>query len=329
MSKVRIAFKFGRQAFVGCVLIYISSPVFADSGNLIDREFASAASFYKDSNNVELDDWSLAYDYNVNKNTRVGVEAHRYYATAGTNRDKYDGNEITANIKQKYNDFIETEASVGAVFMDNRRTDKRKNHVKYKAKITLKPTTDSSVSLEHSNDLLFKEAIINDDDNNLLSGKTTKVSGSWRVSKRFIAEGSSQRRKLSDGNVSKHKRAALLYGISPGVPWVWAGVEAQSLSYDQRKANYWSPSDYKAYALIANGNFPVSKKLSMNMSASVNRTKEKGQSWASGYSAGVGADFAVNENSHVKADALYLKSSRDGVDWDSSRVGVSYTHSHF
>lgn len=321
----------GRKASTlsGFVLIGISSPLFAYSGNSIDRVFESTASFYEDSNDVKLNDWSVSYGYDLGKNTKAKVSAHHHYITAGSDRDKYDGNEIIAEIKQKHNDFIETELSVGAVYLDNRRTDKRKNYTKYKAKIVAKPIKNTAITLEHGDDLLFREAIIEDDDNHLLSGKTTKISGSWRVSKRVIAEGSLQHRKLSDGNSSKQNRTALLYGISPDVPWVWAGVEAQSLSYDERKNNYWSPTDYKSYALIANGNFPVNKKLSVNVAGSVNRTKEKDQKWASGYSVGVGADFTLNENSHIKADATYLKSTRDGVDWDGRRVGVDFSYSHF
>ncbi len=327
IEKGKIIIKLGQHALTGTVLLGISIPAFAAPQNSIDGVFEAAATSYEDSNDIKFEDESVSYTH-INKNTRAKVSAHHYYIVDGSERDKYDGNEITAGLTQKYN-HIETEVSVGAVYLDNHRTDKRKNHVKYKARVSAKPTGNATVSLEHSDDFLFKEAIITDDENQLLSGKTTKLSASWRVSRRVIAEGSVQRRKLSDGNASRHKRAALLYGISPDVPWVWAGAEVQSLSYDEKKNNYWSPTDYKSYALIANGNFPVSKKLSVNVSGSVNRTKEAGQTWASGYTAGVGADFSLNQNSHVKADAMYLKSTRDGVDWDGKRVGVSFAYSHY
>lgn len=317
------------STFTGFLLIGLSSPLFAYSGDSIDKVFESTASFYEDSNGVKRDEWSVSYGSDLGESTKAKVTAHHHYVTAGSDRDKYDGNEVVAEIKQKYNDFIEAELSVGAVYLDNRRTDKRKNYTKYKAKIITKPIKNTTISLEHSDDLLFREVIIEDDNNHLLSGKTTKVSGLWRVSRKIIAEGSMQRRKLSDGNASKQNRATLLYGISPDVPWVWAGVEAQSLSYDEKKNSYWSPTDYKSYALVANGNFPVNKKLNVNVTGSVNRTKEEGKKWASGYSAGVGADFTLSENSHVKADAIYLKSTRDGVDWDSRRVGATFVYSHF
>ncbi len=329
MGKIEKIIKLGQYSLAGSVLIGILTPAFSYPKNSIDGVFEAAASSYEDSNDIKLDEQSVSYAYGVNKNTKVKVSAHHHYIVDGSEKAKYDGNEITAGFTQKYNNYIETDVSVGAVYLDNHRTDKRKNYFKYNAKIIAKPVKDAAISLEHSDDFLFKEAIITDDKNQLLSGKTTKLSGSWRVSKRVIVEGSVQHRKFSDGNVSRHKRAALLYGISPDVPWIWAGAEVQSLSYDEKKNNYWSPTGYKAYALIANGNFPVSKKLNVNVSGSVNRTKEANQNWALGYTAGVGADFTLNDNSHVKADAMYLKSSRDGVDWSGKRVGVSFAYSHY
>ena len=320
-------------AFAGCLLVGISSPVIAQSGNSIDKIFETAAgssvSSYTDSNGVELDDWSLNYEYDSKNNFKAEVSAHHHYVTAGTNRDKYDGNEITAKFGKKLNDSIEAEINVGAIYLDNRRTDNRTNHTKYKAKIMTKPIANSTISLEHGDDLLFREAIIEDDSNRLLSGKTTKLSGTWRVAKRYIAEASTQHRKLSDGNASNHHRAAVLYGISPDIPWIWAGVEAQSLSYDQRKTNYWSPTEYEAYALVANGNFKVTKNLSVNVNGNINRTKEENHEWASGYSAGVGVDYTLSENTRIKADAIYLKSKREKVDWDSSRIGASFEVSHY
>lgn len=329
MNAVKNKFNFSNQTFAGFLLISTSTPIFAQPSNSIDKIFEAAASSYTDSNGVELENWSVNYGYKLENDFQAKVSAHHHYATAETGRDKYDGNEITAQLKKKFNQSIDTEVNVGAIYLDNHRTKKRKHYTEYKAKIVTKPTKSTTASLEYSDNLLFREAIIEDDNNHLLSGKTTKLSGTWRAAKRVIAEASTQRRKLSDGNKSKHNRVAVLYGISPDTPWVWAGVEAQTLSYDKEKTNYWSPTDYKSYALIANGNFKTTENLSLNVNGSINRTKEVNRKWASGYSIGVGADLKLNESSHIKADAVYLKSSRDGIDWDSRRIGATFEVSHY
>lgn len=332
---VKNLFKLSSQTFIA-VLVGISTPLVAQPAqpsNSIDKIFETVAgssiSSYTDSNGIELDDWSLSHEYDAKDNFKSKISAHHYYVTAGTNRDKYDGNEITAKFGKKLGNSIEAEVNVGAIYLDNHRTDKRTNHTSYKAKIMTKPSANSTISVEYADELLFREAIIEDDNGRLLSGKTTKLAGTWRVAKRFITEASTQHRKLSDGNASNHHRAAVLYGISPDTPWIWAGVEAQSLSYDQAKTNYWSPTEYKAYALIANANYKVSNNLSVNANGNINRTKEENHDWASGYSAGVGADYALSENAHIKTDAIYLQSTRENVDWDSHRIGASLEVSHY
>jgi len=332
MDAKKDSFSYSSKKLAGCIIIGISSPLIAQSGNTIDGVFEAAgvsATSYSDSNDVELEDWSLNYSYTLKNNLKTKVSAHHHYVTAGKARDNYDGNELKVEIRKKNTDQIETELTVGAIYLDNQRTNKRTNHVKYKAKITAKPTAKTTYKLEYGNDLLFREALIEADNNQLLSGKTAKLSGTWRLAKRFITEASTQHRKLSDGNTSNQHRVAVLYGISPDTPWVWAGVEAQSLSYDKAKTNYWSPKKYEAYALIANGNFPIKKNINVSLNGNINQTKEENHEWASGFSAGIGADFTLSENAHIKADAVYLKSTRDNIDWDSTRIGASIYISHY
>jgi hypothetical protein len=320
------------KALLSCLIIGVATPISAQADTVDDiiNSFTAQASVYSDSGGIRIEDKSLQYQRRYkSKKTDWKLEAHDYNFKGETGSDSYQGADIVTTISKEFNDYITTELSVGAVYLKNKRTDEKKNFTKYKGKVTLKPNSKLAINIEHDKDLLFKQAIIEDDHNKLVSGKTSRVSASWRAAERIIAEGSSQYRKLSDGNQSKHHRAALLYGISTDTPWVWAGVEAQSLSYDETKSNYWSPTEYKAYALIANGNFAVNKKLNLNVSGSLNRTKEDKFDWATGGAVSVGADYALTKNTKLKAHATYLESTRDNVKWDGSRVGVSFVVSNF
>ena len=333
MKTIDNTFRPSNKALFSCLMIGVAAPITAqaDSIDEIINDFTAQASVYSDSGGIRIEDKSVQYQrrYKNNKGVNWKLETHGYDLRGETGSDTYQGADVVAAISKEFNHYINTELSVGAVYLENQRSRDKTHFNKYKGKVTLKPNSKVSVSLEHGEDLLFKEAIIEDDNKKLVSGKTTRVVGSWRAAKRVIVEGSSQYRKLSDGNRSKQHRAALLYGISTDTPWVWVGVEAQSLAYDKTKANYWSPEEYEAYALIANGNFKVNDKLSLNVNGSINRTKEKGFDWASGRSVTIGADYAVTENVHIKPYASYLESTRENIGWDGNRVGVQFVVSNF
>lgn len=333
MDAINNTFIPSNKALVSCLMIGVAAPITAQADSVDDiiNDFTAQASVYSDSGGIRIEDRSVQYQRHYKNKNKPNwkLEAHDYDVSGETGKDTHHGADIVGTITKEFNDYITTELSVGAVYMENQRTRSYSQRGKYKGKVTLKPNNKVSLSLEHGEDLLFKEAIIEDDNNKLVSGKTTRIAGSWRAAERIIAEGSSQYRELSDGNRSKQHRGALLYGISTGTPWVWVGVEAQSLSYDETKSNYWSPQDYEAYALIASGNFKVNDKLSVNVNGSVNRTKEDGFDWASGRSVTVGADYALSKNIHIKPYASYLESNRENVGWDGSRVGVSFVVSDF
>jgi hypothetical protein len=315
-------------------MIGIAAPISAQADSIDDiiGDFTAQASSYTDSTGIRIEERSVTYQrqYKDKKNRADWkLEAHDYDANGETGQDTYHGSDVIGTITKEFNDYITGELSVGAVYLENQRTRDYTQHTKFKGKVTIKPTSKVTIVTEYTDDLLFKEAIIEDDNKKLVSGETTRISGSWRAAERVIAEGSSQYRELSDGNRSKHHRGALLYGISTGTPWVWAGIEAQSATYDEKKSNYWSPEDYEAYALIITGNYSVNQRLSVNGNASINRTHEDDFDWATGGSVTVGADYALTENTRIKAHASYLESTRDSTKWDGSKVGVSFVVSNF
>lgn len=331
MDKINNTFRPSNNALISCLLIGAVAPVTSYANNIDDiiSDFSAGASVYSDKNGISIKDWQLGYENGRKSGTKWKIESHYHDVENEGDKDTYHGEQILGTITQEFNEYIQAELSVGAVYMENQRTHNDKNFTKYKAKVTTKPTKNLTISAEHGEDLLFSEALIEDDNNQLLSGKTSRVSGNWRAAKRIIVEGSSQYRELSDGNRAKQHRGAVLYGISPDTPWVWAGVEAQSLSYDEKKSNYWSPEEYEAYAVVVTSNVKVNDKLSVDVSGNLNRTKEDNFDWSSGNAVSVGATYKVSENTKVKAHATHLESSREKESWNGNSVGASFVVSHF
>jgi opacity protein-like surface antigen len=315
-------------------MIVVAAPITAQADSVDDiiNDFTLQSSVYKDSAGIRIEERSVQYQRHYKNQTHRAnwkLEAHDYDAKGETGSDTYHGSDIVSTISKEFNDYIATEISVGAVYLENQRTRDYTRFNKYKGKVTVKPNRKITINMEHSEDLLFKEAIIEDDTNKLVSGQTSKITGSWRAAERVIIEGGSQYRRLSDGNKSRHHRGAVLYGISTGTPWVWAGVEAQSLSYEETKSNYWSPRDYEAYSLLITGNHKITEKFSIDGNANINRTKENDSNWATGGAVTIGANYALTENTSIRADASYLESTRDNVKWDGSKVGISFVVSNF
>ncbi|MCK5896218.1 MAG: hypothetical protein KAG20_05405 [Cocleimonas sp.] len=334
MKTIKNSSKPNNKTLLSCLLIGIAAPMSSQADTVDDviNNFTAKASVYSDSTGIRIENRSVEYQrlYKDKKHKAdLKLEAHDYAVDGEKGKDSYHGSDVVGTITKEFNQYVTGEFSVGNVYLENQRTRDYTQFTNYKGKATIKPNSKVTLTAEHGEDLLFKEAIIEDDANKLVSGETTRVAGTWRAAERIIAEGSSQYRKLSDDNSSKHHRAALLYGISTGTPWVWAGVEAQSLSYDEKKSNYWSPEEYEAYALIANGNFTVTKKLKINANASINRTKEDNFAWATGGAITIGTDYALTEKTSVKTHATYLQSTRDTTEWNGNSVGASFTVSHF
>jgi len=322
------------KALLSCLMIGVAAPVTAQADSIDDiiNNFTAQASVYSDSGGIRIEDRSVQYTrtYKENKNkTDWKLEAHDYDIKGETGSDTYHGPDIVGTITKEFNDYVTGELSVGAVYLENQRTRDYTRRNKYNAKVTIKPNKKVTINVAHGEDLLFKEAIIEDDNNKLVSGQTSKITGSWRAADRIIIEGGSQYRRLSDGNKSRHHRGAVLYGISTGTPWVWAGVEAQSLSYEESKSNYWSPRDYEAYSLLITGSHKITEKISIDGNANINRTKENDSNWATGGAVTIGANYALTENTSIRADASYLESTRDNVKWDGSKVGLSFVVSNF
>ncbi len=320
------------NALLSCLVIGVAAPITANADNIdnIIEDFTAKASIYDDKNGIHIVDKVAVY-HRKNKKAAVDwkLKAHDYEFHGEKNADVYDGNTIIGEITKEFNEYISSQLSVGAVFITNHRTKLTSKFTNYNAKVTVKPNKKVAINVEHGEDLLFKEAIIQDDNNKLVSAETSRLSGSWRAGKRVIIEGSSQYRELSDGNYSRHHRAAALYGISPDTPWVWLGVEAQSLSYDDKKSNYWSPEDYESHAVILSSNFNVNKRLSVNVNGNINRSKEKGYDWASGSGVTVGAKYKISEKTSINAHASYTESSRESEAWHGKSAGVSITVTDF
>ena len=128
--------------------------------------------------------------------------------------------------------------------------------------------------------------------------------------------------KLSDSNMRRQHNLALMYGISIGQPWIWAGIKASVLHYDDAAPGYWSPDRSETIGAAFEGSFPVIPGLSASISASVDWLKENGES-GDGSSLFAGADWALKEHYTLRIGYSRMVSTQDGSDWRQNGIGLS------
>lgn len=129
---------------------------------------------------------------------------------------------------------------------------------------------------------------------------------------------------ISDGNRKFVIDANLLYGISTGTPWIWAGVGAEKTTNTQYSPDYWTPWEFFAYGLRSEAVFPLFGDFSGFLSANYHKLKDKeSQAKGKGYDLTVKLTYGEREYNNISLYALRIKSEQSGQEWISDQMGVS------
>ncbi len=289
--------------------------------------------FYSDSNDLSVQQHAFSYRQGVDifhykheqqkqGDNLWGLHVRRSIVRQSNAAD-YRGSDIKASFARKFNDKLSVAGSIGRSELSNGVQQAKKAITLYGLKARVKLTDEVEVQAHHSRDLLFNEALVEDDNGRLIDGKTSDIALFWRPHKKIRVQGATNYRSLSDDNSAKRTSAALLYGISPGWPWIWAGVSAEMLSYEQNKNSYWTPEKYTSYGVLVDSSFPVNDTLSLSMGANVNRNKEDDNPAGTGYSISAGADWTVRENVDIKMKGSLLESTQETSTWNQDQLSLS------
>lgn len=291
------------------------------------------ASLYSDSDDLEVQQYSLGYkqgesifDYRHEQDrvgdTQWGVKIQRNRINQRNEAD-YSGYAGAVNVSHKFSDGLSLAGAIGRSQLENsiKQADDALTTYDVQARLRLNPQLE--LHADHKKDYLFNDAIVEDDNGKLLSGRSSDVSLQWRPQKKIRVQGGVGHRSLSDGNQSDKVSGAVLYGISPDWPWIWTGVSAEHLSYDQDKASYWTPDTYTSYGVVVDSNFPVNDKVSLSLGGNLNRSKEDKNPAGTGYALSAGANWNVTENVDLDINGYVLKSSQEASDWKQDQVRLS------
>ncbi len=319
-----------KNKLLACLLPLAISSSYASAET---PQFHADADFYSDSDDLKVDQWSLGYQQShgifnylheeePEKQLLWSVKAKRSTIDQLT-KDDYRGQHLSAAVAYKYSKDLSTELSIGDGNLENRRTHKDNHLTTYSIKAQAKINPQLTVQAKQERDFLFDNAIVDDSSNNLLHGDTSDIGVYWRADEKWRVEGKANHLRLSDGNSSDKVSGSLLYGISPGWPWIWAGVSAEKLSFDKDRSSYWTPQDYQSVGLTLDSSFPVNDDLSMSFGANLNRSKEDNNPSGTGYSLSTGAEWKIAEQVKLKAQGYILESTQETSEWKQDGVSLS------
>ena len=165
-----------------------------------------------------------------------------------------------------------------------------------------------SVYAQTADDFIYHHSLQSKAISDALTAETSVLRLQWRPRPDIRLGAGASRAEFSDSNVKRQYNFSALYGISPGWPWIWAGVAMETLSYDEEIDGYWSPSDFDAYGLQFESSFPINDRLSAVASATLNRNKENNQSWETGGHITIGTDYVISGKYHLRFNFNKLRS---------------------
>lgn len=182
----------------------------------------------------------------------------------------------------------------------------------------------ASLQLETARDFIYRGGSVTGGINQQLTAREHSVSLRWRphLRLRLQAQGRYREHDPDAENVGRQGEISAMYGISPGWPWVWAGVGAEQLRYDEQVPAYWSPERYTAYGLRFESSFPVVARLSGSAAANLNRQEENGAS-GTGYYLQAGLQYRLYGQLYARLDVSRSKSLQQSSDWSSETVVFS------
>lgn len=182
------------------------------------------------------------------------------------------------------------------------------------------PSERLSLQIGYENDFAYT-SIVHRDLSLALRTESYTARFNYRPWERIQVRANAGFSQLNDGNSAGRGDISLLYGFATATPWWWAGVIAESLSYERDEEAYWSPVDYWAYGAYTEASFPIYGIVSGALAAKVSETRENGGD------PGIGTYFSTGLNFGRRDDYLLTvvyEKSDSSSEWSSQSLRVEH-----
>ena len=156
-----------------------------------------------------------------------------------------------------------------------------------------------------------------------LTAEKRETGLNWRPTEKIRISGSSSKWELSDSNIRRENKAAILYGLSLGWPWIWIGLSYEKLKFDIAKSNYWTPMNFRSAGLVIETSFPISGNLSGAVSGSLTKYKEDNYPEGDGNSINVGFDYKITKMHTLRIVFNRIESLQKSSGWTEDTFSMS------
>ncbi|MBL7671112.1 MAG: hypothetical protein JNM39_11575 [Bdellovibrionaceae bacterium] len=191
------------------------------------------------------------------------------------------------------------------------------------AQVNWKVTSSWDLSFSEGRDLVYNELKLPAAFSHALTAWTFQTQSLYRLGHtwRFPIRGNL--RNYSDENSSWEYDLAVLYGVSPGTPWIWVGLGFNQLSYQIQKSDYWTPKKVTSDGPRLEWDIPLYGKLSFSGGANFNHIAEQNAPEAEGYVALAGLKYGLREGFNMKIQYFKIETTQLGKAWSSDSVSFT------
>jgi len=250
-----------------------------------------------------------------------GFDLHRRSGSA----EEFDftGSQLEVMIGRRIGSQSYVRLSAGIHHLDVSDLNQRKEQFSYNAFALLELEPQAHITLETEDDYIYQDGIQPGGVKGFLNAKKSAVGLEWEVVDRIRVLANSSVWKLSDSNRRRQHTASLLYGISPGWPWIWSGVAYEALSYEDDNADYWTPTKFRSVGLVFDASFPVTDNVSAAVAVNVNKVKEDDHSQGDGGYLSLNVDYNLTSRHILRFESSRIQSAQENSDWSENIYSVS------
>jgi hypothetical protein len=234
----------------------------------------------------------------------------------------YHGLKYQLEGARKFSSHFLADLAAGFHRLANINTGVSTNAFAGQVKTDYTPDGETSIELSFSSDYIYPSLIQPGGVTNSIQARSLSLNASERVAPRWRLSNQAQIQFFNDSNQRRHFDLGALYGISTSVPWIWAGVGAEYLSYTQIRADYWTPQRFLAAGPRFEADIPLYGKWSINGGFNLSAFQEGENSWAWGYYTSGKIRYGTRETWYADVGATDIRSTKNGSFWSAYGFNV-------
>ena len=188
------------------------------------------------------------------------------------------------------------------------------------------PWTSFGGSLRLVRDLAYHEMVLPGGVLEGLSATALELRGLGLLGERWRLPFLISSKSFSDANQRSEFDMGLMYGISPGVPWIWLGLGVNHLRNSKTVLTYWTPSVFSSGGPRLDLSVPLGAAWSCGAAVNLNRFYDQdSQSWGSGHYADFSLRYGDRNQTNISLDYISINALRSSGIWVSSGMSLNFS----